>query len=362
MKCFITRTGSFLPGPPIDNENIQRYIGTLEGEEKVKRQVLAMNGIRQRHYALNKDQTTTYDVYQMAARAIENCLGDRALGQPIDYLSAGSTYAPLSGPGISSILHSALSKKGIIRQPIEVNSNAGICTSSATALINAYRAIRAGDHAAAICVGTEHSTEVLKSTSIQPEHDTEIMKENLKQSKWFMSVFLRFMLSDGAGAFLLRNEPESSGISFEVNWAFAQSFANEAPLCMKLENRNRLLSQDVTILSKYLVDCSRKFVGAAFGKHGETFDDYCMVLPHMSSYFFQRKMERVMRQYTCNKDAPTQYWTNLATAGNTGAASIFIMLDEYTRTHECSAGDRILLFIPESGQFNFVMFSLTVAC
>ena len=56
------------------------------------------------------------------------------------------------------------------------------------------------------------------------------------------------------------------------------------------------------------------------------------------------------------------YWTNLETSGNTGAASIFIMLDEYTRTNRPEDGDRILLFIPESGQFNFVVISLTAIC
>jgi len=360
MTCFITRTGSFLPGAPVDNERMRDYIGTLDGEEKVKRQVLAMNGIRQRHYAQDSHQSPTHDVYQMAERAVEQCLGDVELAQPITCLSAGSTFTPLSGPGLSSILHSALAKKGIVTHPVEVNSNAGICTSASTALLNAYRAVRTGDHASALCVGTEHASEVLKSSVIQPVHDTEMIESNLKQSKWFMSVFLRFMLSDGAGAVLLQNRPAESGQSFEINWAFAQSFAHEAPLCMKLENRTALLSQDVSILSKHLAPCSKKFVAAAMQRHDESFDDYRIILPHMSSFFFQRKMERVMRQFTRDSDKAIPYWTNLATKGNTGAASIFIMLDEYVRTHSLDEGDRILLFIPESGQFNFMLFSLSV--
>lgn len=56
---------------------------------------------------------------------------------------------------------------------------------------------------------------------------------------------------------------------------------------------------------------------------------------------------------------PVDYWTNLETVGNTGAASIYIMLDEFTRKHPPAHGDKIMLFIPESGQFNFVLISLT---
>lgn len=338
---------------------MHRYIGTVEGEEKVKRQVLTANGIRTRYYALNEDQTATHDVYQLAARAIERCLSNAQVEQSITYLSAGSTYTPLSGPGISSILHSALAERGMANYPLEVNSNAGICTSAATALINAYRAIRTGDHTSAICVGTEHASEILKSSAICPPQDIDMNQGDLKQSRWFMSVFLRFMLSDGAGACLLQDRPATVGLSFRVDWAFSQSFAQETPLCMKLENRTALLSQDVGILSKYLFTCAEKFVGEALRRHGESLDEYRVILPHISSFFFRRKMEKLIRKFTQAADRTVEYWTNLAAVGNTGAASIFIMLDEYVRTHSLCHDDRILLFIPESGQFNFVLISLT---
>jgi 3-oxoacyl-[acyl-carrier-protein] synthase-3 len=46
-------------------------------------------------------------------------------------------------------------------------------------------------------------TQALKSSAFRVIRDTEMMEQDLKRSKWFMSVFLRFMLSDGAGAWLL---------------------------------------------------------------------------------------------------------------------------------------------------------------
>jgi 3-oxoacyl-[acyl-carrier-protein] synthase-3 len=55
---------------------------------------------------------------------------------------------------------------------------------------------------------------------------------------------------------------------------------------------------------------------------------------------------------------PRERWySNLTTRGNTGAASIFIMLDEFLRTREVTPGQRILCFIPESGRFT-VAFAL----
>lgn len=360
MPAFITRTGRFLPGPAIDNDSIHRFLGVVDDEDKVRSQVLKMNGIRQRHYALNEDQSPTHDVYDLACEAARICLDGAAPKSPVSYLSAGSTHTPFSGPGISSILHGRLSSEGLIPDAAEVNSNAGICTSSAAALQNAYRAIRSGEHSTALCIGAERPSEVLKSSAFRGGDAPGLEGEELRKSDWFMSVFLRFMLSDGAGAVLLQDTPAESGCSFEIDWAFARSFAHEAPLCMTMDNRRMLLSQNVDILSRYLFECSEKFVGMALQQNDETLDSYDVVLPHMSSFFFQRRMERIMKGFQSAGRTAVQYWTNLATAGNTGSASIFVMLDEYVRTRSPAAGERLLLFIPESGQFNFVLFSLTV--
>jgi 3-oxoacyl-[acyl-carrier-protein] synthase-3 len=78
----------------------------------------------------------------------------------------------------------------------------------------------------------------------------------------------------------------------------------------------------------------------------------------MSSYYFEPAVKKIIAELS--PDRPVPYWTNLCTVGNTGAASIFIMLDEYLKTRPVAAGDRLLLFVPESGQFNYVLVSLTV--
>ena len=103
---------------------------------------------------------------------------------------------------------------------------------------------------------------------------------------------------------------------------------------------------------------SKMAVEGALCEHEETLESYSMVLPHMSSYYFEPAVKKIIAELSPN--CPVPFWTNLRTAGNTGAASIFIMLDEYLKTQPVAAGDRILLFVPESGQFNYVLISLTV--
>ena len=359
MPCFITHTGSFLPGNPVSNEDIEKHLGSLDSESEVKRSVLRMNGITSRHYAQDENQQPTSDVYAMACEAIGNCLAKRGRGadtMSVSFLSAGTTYAPLGGPGMCSILHDQLSQRNLITGSTEISSHAGICTSAAAALVAAGRAVAAGEHDAAICVGSEHPSSALKAEAIDPIDDRDQHTE-LRRSQWFMTVFLRFMLSDGSGAFLLANQPKPDGLSLQVDWTESRSFAHETPLCMKLENQGVRLSQDINILSKYLVPIARKFTADVMQRRNETLDNYRMILPHLSSFFFRKKMERVMKEFTTNGEP--NYWTNLGTAGNTGAASIYIMLDHFLAEHSLADGDRILLFTPESGQFNFVMVSLT---
>jgi 3-oxoacyl-[acyl-carrier-protein] synthase-3 len=359
MHAYITATGSFLPGEPIDNDSIGKYLGSVEGEELVRRQVLAVNGIRTRHYALDTNQNETFDVYELAALAAQTCMAGYTPRQPISYLSAGTTHAPFSGPGISSILHSHLAVRNLVARSAEINSNSGICTASATAMVNAVRSVKAGSHDTALCIGAEQSTQALKSSAFRVIRDTEMMERDLKRSKWFMSVFLRFMLSDGAGAWLIESHPRDGHACFRVDWTYARSYAHETPLCMHYDNRTARLSQDVDVLSKYLLVCAEKFVADALATHQERLEDYQVILPHLSSYYFLNRMERVIKGLCQDKSVALRWWTNLSTAGNTGAASIFVMLDHFARTQSLRDGERLLLFIPESGQFNFVMISLT---
>ena len=359
MPAYITHTGAFLPGEPVDNAAIPDYLGTLLGESRVRPQVLRANRIEQRHYALDRRQRATHDVYQMAALAAADCLEGADLGDPIRYLSAGTTHTPFNGPGVSSLLHAELARRGLVDHALEINSNSGICSSGAQALVNGCRAVAGGEHSTALCVGVEQPSVVLKSTAIRPVYDLRQMVRNLRQSQWFMAVFLRSMLSDGAGAVLVQDRPTADGPSLEVEWTHSRSFAHETPLCMKLDNRRGLLSQDIGILTRHLGPCIKEVAAEALERHDDRLEDFEVVLPHLSSFFFRRTMLDVFRSLRTSKEK-VRTWTNLATRGNTGAASIYIMLDEYVRSHELEDGDRLLLFVPESGQFNFVLVSLKV--
>ena len=55
-----------------------------------------------------------------------------------------------------------------------------------------------------------------------------------------------------------------------------------------------------------------------------------------------------------------KWYSNLYTRGNTGSASILIMLDEFLETGRAKTGDTIIAMVPESGRFNVAYIHLTV--
>ena len=60
--------------------------------------------------------------------------------------------------------------------------------------------------------------------------------------------------------------------------------------------------------------------------------------------------------------ADDKWFSNLSTKGNTGAASIFIMLDALfkSKKNQLKVGDQIFGFVPESGRFTVAYFLLEV--
>ena len=83
------------------------------------------------------------------------------------------------------------------------------------------------------------------------------------------------------------------------------------------------------------------------------------MLCHFSSHHFKSQIFAMLEM--AGASVPEEKWyTNLYTRGNTGCASIFIMLDEFTMQTELADGETVLLIVPESGRFNTAYVHLTV--
>ena len=82
-------------------------------------------------------------------------------------------------------------------------------------------------------------------------------------------------------------------------------------------------------------------------------------LPHYSSELFRNRIHDAM--VGIGFDIPYEKWfTNLAYKGNTGSASIYVMMEELFHSGKLKEDDKILCYIPESGRFSIAYMLLTV--
>jgi 3-oxoacyl-[acyl-carrier-protein] synthase-3 len=73
--------------------------------------------------------------------------------------------------------------------------------------------------------------------------------------------------------------------------------------------------------------------------------------PHYSSHYFRDEAYQKMKNAGC--DIPQEKWfTNLPAKGNTGSASIYVMMEELFNSGKLKKGDKLLCYIPESGRFS----------
>ena len=107
---FITSTGAFLPGPPIDNDQVENVLGLVNGQKsKLKRRILKSNGIQTRHYAIDAEQKTQFQNEDMAVAAAKQCL-DRSFldGRDVGMISVGTTQGDMVLPGFGSMVQAGL--------------------------------------------------------------------------------------------------------------------------------------------------------------------------------------------------------------------------------------------------------------
>jgi 3-oxoacyl-[acyl-carrier-protein] synthase-3 len=83
------------------------------------------------------------------------------------------------------------------------------------------------------------------------------------------------------------------------------------------------------------------------------------MLCHYSSHYFRSRIFAMLDVAGVRIDEE-KWYTNLYTRGNTGCASIMIMLDEFLRENRAKVGETVLCVIPESGRFNCAYMHLTM--
>ena len=82
----------------------------------------------------------------------------------------------------------------------------GRCVAGMAAMKHAYNAVRTGEHQSSIAVASEAASAIMRGEHFQAEIEQRLLDE-AKPEIGFEKDFLRWMLSDGAGAVQLSHQP-----------------------------------------------------------------------------------------------------------------------------------------------------------
>lgn len=356
-QVYLDASARHLPGPAINNTAMDAFVAPLNRlSSRIKKRILDENGIRSRHYAIDADGSTRESPEAMAAQAIRTCLRDagRSLDE-IGLLATGGCAGDALLPGFAPMLLGTLAGP-----PMQTLTSHGICASGVAAWEAAAASIELGSHRHALVAAAEMPSRLFKHTRYAGcGYDAD-----------FDAHFLRWMLSDGAGALLLTSAPRrDTALRLKLRFIHQRSFSGDYPVCMQLglsADRSRshldyprwqdaenegalLLRQDIRLLPHLFDVGIHEYVALVNAGHIDpaAIDHF---LCHYSSEKFAPVVDELMHK--AGFAIPRERWySNLASRGNTGAASIFIMLDEFLRTRQLHAGEKILCFVPESGRF-----------
>lgn len=377
-EVYITRTSKFLPNDLISNEEMEDYLGYVNGaKSRSKAIVLRNNKIKGRYYAINKDGQATHTNSEMVSLAIKELFkSDSKEIETIDLLACGTSTPDQFMPSHGVMVHGWLPEM----KSIEVVSPSGVCCSGMHAFKYAYMAIKIGDKKRAITSGSERLSRVLRSEQFEDEmnHLIELEKNPIVA---FQKDFLRWMLSDGACAFMLESKPNPDTLNLKVEWVDGMSYANTQETCMymgaeKMDDGTTksymdykpeeilhesilTIKQDTRLLDKNIVGLGFEHLSKLFTEKGLNVNEVDYFLPHLSSFFFEDKIAEALDSNGMH--IPKEKWfTNLETMGNVGAGSIYLMVDELLKSNKLQKGQKILLVVPESARFSYVFSYLTV--
>ncbi len=370
---FITALGKFLPGDPIPNNEMEDYLGLINGKPSRSRAlVLRQNRIKTRHYALNKDGKHLYTNAQLAANACRDALNHSSLSKnDIQYLATATTQGDLLVPGMASSVHAELNLP-----PLEIASFQSVCASGIMALKSAWLQVKTGEHSNALVSASEFS-----SRWFRPGFYEQSFAARGIEIAPIETEFLRWTLSDGGGAVIVENKPNSKGLSLKIDWIKQYSYADRFDNCMFAGTQSNdpdevipwshypspaqavkegamLLQQDFELLYR-LFPAWLSFYLELIEQGLIKIDELDLFLGHYSAHSLKKEMILLMGK--AGVMIPEEKWfTNLYSKGNTGSASIFVILEELFNEDKLVPGQKILCFVPESGRCIVSFVHLTV--
>lgn len=360
---YITGLGAHLPGPVIGNDAMEDHIGRIAGRNSiVGRRALRWNGIAGRHYAMRPDGTVADTNAGMTAKAVAAALDDAGLGvEALEHLATATTQGDYLVPG-----HAAAVQAELGANVLEIASYQSVCASALMAAKGAWLQVRAGEAEVAVAAAGEFSSRWFRPAFYEGSALIDARGRLATEAD-----FLRFTLSDGAGAVVMESRPRAEGLSLRIEWIDLTSLAGRFDPCM-WAGSTRADRADLTSAWSHAGPTAAHAAGAVallqdfellkivirawIGVWLEKVDTGRIVpdrVDHLLCHYSARSLRDEivgLLQGTAAMIPEEKWFTTLPESGNIGSASIWVMLEGFMKSGRPQRGDRVLLIVPESGR------------
>jgi len=365
----VAGTGSYLPGDPIPFDEIEDYLGkitmapkkVMRWLDRIKPLMREMLDLDYVHYALDpKTKERTDDYVTMSVKSAMRALEDADMKpDDVELLTFGSSFNQQIPP-ISTLVQEALGIDSCAEMAI--NSN---CTSMYKALMVAHDMIQNGRFKNALVLSTN-----VTSTSLTADFFNQAV---LKTE----DAFMRFFLSDGSGAAVLKAADTRSDGLF-LDHTYIESVGGNKPSVMHngfpsywvngrevyehgYHHMSQMFKDEVRI---HMLDANKRTV---FTNGIQRMIDSCNI-DISNLRFFQLNMptkhivEIILSECEevlgISKDL---LYTKISNMGYPGPPAALICLDKIRREEDWKKDEMLLSFVVEVSKFIQAGFAVTRA-
>lgn len=354
MRAQIVSVGSFLPGEPIPNEELERFVGPvpediLEGLQVVQRHWMVDLATGE-HLIANSEMAEEASRRAIAAGGVDP--------DEIDLLIVSTASPEYPLPPMATFVQERL---GLERcAALEIRSG---CAGAVEALDVARLYVERGEYGTALVVGSEAISPLLVPVFRGRDPMSVRMRDRLAL----------YSFGDGAGAMVVRAGEDggflgSAHASVGVGKAAGMQIVGagtHAPVHEQLQAKRLVeLRVDVVASGKFtpyvLTEGVRSTLARAGVEAGSI--DLC-VIPEGNAGYLTTELEEAGLLTDDWLTLEQRLFENLATVGATGSAAVPIALDEAWRTGRLAQGERVMLLAIETSKWKYsgVVFDWTAA-
>lgn len=283
----VVASGKYTPENIITNKDLEKIVETSD------EWIQTRTGIKERRKATN--ETSTDMAYLAAKKAIETYDYDVS---KIDLVVVATITSERQTPSVANLVMGRLGlREGIMS--FDVNA---ACTGFVYALEIASSLMSTNQYKSALVIGSERLSSVIDYT----DRNTCIL------------------FGDGAGAVIIEQKPDSIA-----------SFYNASKADMSdILTVDKTIRMDGKKVYVFATDVVEKSIRHILEVNHLTIDQIDSILPHQAN-------ERIIQSVAKSMSIPmSKFELNIATYGNTSAASIPILISEYMETNK---NKRVLL-------------------